>query len=278
MTDIITGEKIQKLCDIYVGNDDDFMNNPLISKEKDKQIRFDMINSEYDNPKIIFCYGHNISIFYYKLDFFKNPFILITHNSDYCIEDNFSVRGILNCKNLIKWYAQNVCIFDEKLMPLPIGIANSMWGHNNSSFYDLNNIRNLHKTKLNNIYFRFSIINHPNRNVCYNELRDKLTFLDHENSWNNLKRLSTYKFCICPEGNGVDTHRLWECLYLQTIPIVLKTSFVLVLKEKLDIPMIILNKWSDLDETVLKYDSYVFDETYYKKLEMNMIKNMINNI
>ena len=31
---------------------------------------------------------------------------------------------------------------------------------------------------------------------------------------NYLKILSSYKFAICPEGNGIDTHRFWECLYL----------------------------------------------------------------
>ena len=27
-------------------------------------------------------------------------------------------------------------------------------------------------------------------------------------------------FCACPKGNGVDTYRFWEALYLGTIPIV----------------------------------------------------------
>ena len=34
------------------------------------------------------------------------------------------------------------------------------------------------------------------------------------------KELSSYKFCICPEGNGIDTFRIWECILTNTIPIV----------------------------------------------------------
>ncbi|MDC1325004.1 hypothetical protein N8257_00670 [Ulvibacter sp.] len=33
------------------------------------------------------------------------------------------------------------------------------------------------------------------------------------------KELSSYKFCICPEGNGIDTFRMWECILTNTIPI-----------------------------------------------------------
>ena len=38
----------------------------------------------------------------------------------------------------------------------------------------------------------------------------------------NLKKS---KFCICPEGNGPDCHRLWESLYLDVIPICKRSIF-----------------------------------------------------
>ena len=31
-----------------------------------------------------------------------------------------------------------------------------------------------------------------------------------------------YSFELCPEGNGMDTHRFYEALFLNTIPIVKK--------------------------------------------------------
>ena len=34
-------------------------------------------------------------------------------------------------------------------------------------------------------------------------------------------KLSYYKFAICPEGNGVDCHRIWECIYLGVVPIII---------------------------------------------------------
>ncbi len=48
----------------------------------------------------------------------------------------------------------------------------------------------------------------------------------------------------CPEGNGVDTHRLWECLYVGGTPVVLKNSSMDGLYSKL--PVVVLKSWSEI--------------------------------
>ncbi|SVA26284.1 uncharacterized protein METZ01_LOCUS79138, partial [marine metagenome] len=35
-----------------------------------------------------------------------------------------------------------------------------------------------------------------------------------------LETLASHKFCIAPNGVGIDTDRLWECIFLNTVPIV----------------------------------------------------------
>jgi hypothetical protein len=37
-------------------------------------------------------------------------------------------------------------------------------------------------------------------------------------------RLSEYKFWICPRGNGLDTHRAWEALYVGAVPIIKRSG------------------------------------------------------
>jgi hypothetical protein len=78
-------------------------------------------------------------------------------------------------------------------------------------------------------------------------------------------RLSQYKFCICPEGNGVDTHRLWEALYLKTVPIIINSEFTNIL-QKHNVPLVILNSWDDLDETKLNYDNFNFNDAKFLKI------------
>jgi hypothetical protein len=265
MTNIITGEKIQQLCDIYLGIYGDFTFNPIISSQVGKHKDLNMINEPFDNPYKIFCYSHRIDLLANKICLFKNDFILITHNSDGKISETETILAILNSNRLIKWYGQNICFQHPKLQFIPIGIANSQWAHGNLSlFYDRNFMNNVSKTK--KIYFNFNIATSPNkRKVCFDKLHNKLEWLSAIHPIENLKRLSTYEFCICPEGNGVDTHRLWECLYLNVVPIVIQSEFTDQLL-KLNMPLVVLDCWENLDVTKLNYSDFDFNSRHLKNL------------
>jgi hypothetical protein len=217
-----------------------------------------------------------INEFSSKVYYFKNKFILITHNSDHNIESTDYVKNILNCGNLIKWYAQNLLYKHNKLNLLPIGLANSMWSHGNlTPFNDITLINNLHN-KSEYIYFNFNVnTNISKRQYCYEVLKPHLIWLNNINPVENLYRLHRYKFCVCPEGNGVDTHRLWECLYLKVVPIVINSQFTQILKIY-NIPMVILDKWEDLININLNYNDYNFnDEIFINLLNFN---NLTKNI
>ena len=59
------------------------------------------------------------------------------------------------------------------------------------------------------------------------------------------ENLNSYMFAICPEGNGVDTHRIWESLILKVMPVVVLNSFTKNLKNN-SVPCLYLNDWKDL--------------------------------
>jgi hypothetical protein len=273
---VITGEKLQNIASIFLGLDEDFNWNPYIKNMNYKHLNINNISETYDNPKIIFCYSHRISILSEKIDFFKNNFILITHNSDENIIDNNISNKIIDSDKLIHWYAQNLCFEHYKISFLPIGMANRQWSHGNIDFFkDENNINNL-DNKSEKIYMNFIInTNYVKRTECYNKLKDKINFLEFTDPFNNLKRLSNYKFCICPEGNGIDTHRFWEALYLKVVPIVLKNPLVDIINKNSLIPMVILNDWDSLDLSKLNYNDYKFNDDLYNKISFDYYKNLI---
>jgi hypothetical protein len=127
----------------------------------------------------------------------------------------------------------------------------------------MNNIQN----KSLNIYFNFDInTNKQYRQECYDKLKNKINFLQKLDSLQNLQRLSNYKFCICPRGNGIDTHRLWEALYLRVVPICINDEFVNILKNEYKVPLLIIDKWEDLDINSLNYNEYDFDNDIFKKI------------
>jgi hypothetical protein len=53
-------------------------------------------------------------------------------------------------------------------------------------------------------------------------------------------------FVVCPEGNGIDTHRLWETLYMGGVPIVSSNSYMNGLYRRL--PVVVLDDWRQLNE------------------------------
>jgi len=269
--DIISGEKMQILADVYIApNNDYFAYNPVIGINNPKNLLIKDIPDNYNNPKIVYCYTNCLTDLYDKLDCFANNFVLISGNSDEnIIESNY--KKIADHPKITKWYSQNVCFKHDKLEPFTIGIANEQWIHGNSR--EFINVCNQITQKNNDIYFNFTFTS-GKRNVCFNQLKDYIPFLDNIHPIENFKRLSTYKFCICPEGNGVDTHRLAECWYLRVVPIVVESDFINAFKEKSKLPIIILKDWSDLLKMTLNYNDYNFNE--YNYINYNYYKSQLN--
>ena len=276
MNEFITGERLQELCDAYCGTHDDFNYNPRIKSQVAKHKDLTTLKDAWNNPKIIFCYGHQLTLFMEKQRLFQNPYVLVSHNSDENITDKYQV--LLNSPNLLAMYAQNVCIDHPKLVFLPIGIANSMWPHGN--LYTLLDTQTMY-AKTNDIYFQFNIhTNFRARYSCYQVISQKgFRFQETMNHGAYLRFLSTHKFAICPEGNGIDSHRIWECYYLGIIPIVLDSLFSRALRKML--PCIVLNNWSDLDlHTCLSaYDSLALELIEKKKyLSLTYYKEKISQV
>lgn len=264
--EFISGEKIQFLCNHFVGTDGDFRFNPKVAQYKNRFIYLGS-NANFNNKLLIFCYTHlldNINELVLTLKGMQNPFKLVLHNSD----RNFNHEYLILFEKLplLQYiYTQNINVEHEKVIPLPIGLANSQWPHGNSKIHQ--EIYDMPIEKSKEIYFNFNKnTNKEKRNKCYDEIIKKGI------TWNNnmpykeyLIELKRHKYAICPEGNGIDTHRFWECLYMNTIPICLKNTLTEYYKKYF--PIIILNDWKELDINKLLYST--IDHQY---LDMEYIR------
>ena len=268
--EIINGERIQQIADMYLGGPGDFMYNPVIFEQIEKHQILDDIDAPFDNPPTLFLYAHLLKPFSKKLQHLMNPFTLITHNSDFnLIESDPVVHQILNSEKLVCWWGQNLCFIHKKMRFLPIGIANTMWDHGKIDNFMIDSTN-----KSENIYFNFNIYtNREKRESCYNAFKEHLEFLPMVHVAENIKRLAKYKLCICPEGNGVDTHRLWEAMYLHCIPVVLKSPFIDALMHYTEgeLPIYVVDSWSDLNHTNNFYCKWL----NCKWLKINHYKKMI---
>jgi len=276
--DIITGEKLQFICNHYIGEKKEFEKsnytyNPNLKKEK--ILVFEEIKTNFNNKPIIFCYTHllkDINKLIEKLNFLDNEFILMFHNSDYNFEQEH--LKLFELKKLKKIFTQNMNVSNNNVIPLPIGIANSKWHHGNLSVWK--ETFNLNIKKINNIYFSFSInTNKKVRGECYNSIiNKKIPFLKSRKYYKYLRILASHKYSICPEGNGIDTHRFWESLYLKVIPICKRN--VLVEYFSRFFPIIILDKWDDLNVQFLinEYEKLFWNN--YNNLDLSYYKKLLN--
>lgn len=273
-----SGERFQKLCDVYCGTEEDLNRNPIISSEPNKHMRIDLLVDPWDNPSLIFCYSCSLTFFMEKLTLLKNKFVLVSHNEDTNIDEKYIT--IANHRLLIKWYCQNLMINHEKLSMIPIGIANGMWTHGNLDTLETLATLSATLTKSRNFYFYFKVdTNRRARQYCKSILESKGVHFGNEiNHYSYLCDLASHKFAICPEGNGIDSHRLWECYYLGVIPIVLRSVFTEHVSRRL--PCIILNSWEDFstDYCLERYEILV-DELKKNKdyLRISYYRNLIKS-
>jgi hypothetical protein len=257
--EIICGENFVSLADCFIGTVNSLHANPNTHKFSKLNIDIESINDtdeRFINLKKIFVKTDDIRKFYNKFNNNLVDKIIITHNSDCGIDITFKE----NISKVKKQYSQNCFYTNEKLEPIPIGIENRMW-FNHEILHNIRKRTDIKKTK--NIYFLFSLQTHPSRSICYNILKDKLEWNNKLSKEEYFIELKKHKYAICPRGNGLDTHRLWECFYLDVIPIMLKEDSVNIY----NLPIIYLEKWSDLD--IYKLDNLI-KFTYIKLSKITM--------
>ena len=146
--------------------------------------------------------------------------IWIFHNSDELFD--LKKKKKLDYFKPLKCYSQNLIFIDKKYEFLPIGLENRKF-YNHGDTNDFYQLRKKKSEKLTKVLFGFNITN-KKRIKTRNYLK-KLNICHETKGWNSYfyrRILLKYMFVACPEGNGIDTHRFWEALYLRTIPIIAK--------------------------------------------------------
>jgi hypothetical protein len=205
-----------------------------------------------------------------RLKKINNNIIFITGNSDHPITNKL----VEMCpKNIIKWYAENAMSNDPKIVPIPIGIENQFEckrsGHGipfteryNKKYEIINNLlKNKKEEPTKFIYSNFSTHTNPKQRESLKKISIESTFItwsEPDLSYENLyKEIFDHKMVLCPVGNGLDTHRLWETLAAGAIPIVIKDNFIKQLIRTFpEIPLVLCDNYYKVDYDNLEYKNF----------------------
>ena len=237
----------------------------------DEFVMYKLKSFEIFEDSIIFCNTGLLKDLFIQLKKSKHlmNIKLITHQSDIPI-----TKKLFNQKPscIAEWFAVNVDHKDKNLHSLPLGIANNF---QKKYFYkeDIKIFDDLFITNAEaKMYLNFQKnTNLKERSQLYSFFASKdwvdidepnLSIKDYE------KKLNNSTFVLCPWGNGIDTHRIWESLYMGKIPI---TKYHHTFSNFDKLPILFVENYKQVDKNLLsdfinKYDRNEYDLTLLNAL------------
>jgi hypothetical protein len=267
---VICGEQFMVQCDAFIGSQrsiDANPNNRYLQKHildlECKEDREKILSN--DSVQSIFVKTDDLLHFYdlVSQDSRLLRKTIVSHNSDHEV-NNVYAPFLGKAK---RHFGQNCTLQGSGFEPIPIGIENTQWV-DHALLHSVRRRRDIAKDKW--VYFMFSLSTHPSRRDCYEKLKDFLPWnqpLDKQEYFLELKR---HKYAICPRGNALDTHRLWECFYLDVIPIMLRRDSVGINH----LPILFVDEWEDLVQCPWQD---TFDYLEYKKITLDYYVERIRN-
>lgn len=246
-------------------------------------------------PKdIVFVEGALLEIYFKEYhNKIRHPYILITHNADHSCPRNFF--DYLNDPKIIIWFASNPDYTHKKLIPIPIGLSNRHWPHSRYNHSKINikqnnflrrklNTQYLHKLLFRKsrpylLYVNFDwttnpTIRKPIYNKFYEEAESYITKKQNRVYDDYLEDIINSKFTLCPPGNGLDCHRMWEAMWLGSIPVMISTTLDPLFE---DLPVIIVKNWSQVSQKFLEdaFHKVLNKEYKFEKLYLDYWINLI---
>jgi len=201
--------------------------------------------------------------------------VLITGNSDV----NFLGYPKLP-KSTRLWLGQNLALDSHKeveVRTIPIGLENLALGRAGLPKF----IRSNKHLVEDRVLVPPMAPSNPIRQSFVEEIQKDLgvfdLFVDYidERAYFNLT--SRYRFVLCLEGNGYENHRIWETLYRDAFPVMLKSPWSLSLKT-LNLPILYIEKPSDCtSERLLEFlrDNKDFRAESHEMLWVNYWKALV---
>ena len=216
-----------------------------------------------------------------KLSVSRTSNVLVFGHSDY--RTNFVHLLPFLLSGYKEFWGTNVAPYGKLLHSLPLGLTNpSGESQLHQIFGNIDHLKKAasssnfsHQFK-NSVYANFSIDTSPRNRLklaaYLNTLGIPLASIDVSEIGRikYLRQLRENNLVVCPQGNGPDTHRLWETLYMGGTPVVLSSTYTDHLLANL--PVIVLRSWKQLADFQLmeEYWHKLNERKFnYEKLDVN---------
>lgn len=240
---------------------------------------------------IIYTKPDHINYLFEQLRFSGRSYILITHNSDYEIDQS---RWNIKPPCIKKWFAINASYDHPDLIPVPMGLEDTetrdgaVAGEAGAQIpwlaENIERLRNTEKDQ-HTVFTSFTLKYHfangvwtnPHRVGIYESFdRNGLKYYKPEQRLPYKEYCETsakYRFHVVPIGHGLENHRTWELLYMGCTPIVVKNRMY----KFYDLPILQVDSWDQLTNEFLQ--EYIDKDIPHKteQAEITYWRNRIND-
>ena len=201
------------------------------------------------NGDVIYTHTMYVEELFEILKGISESVIVVSHNSDINVGDSFVIPDSVS-----KWFTQNVNCINAKIESIPIGLENDRWFKKERKREQMMLRLTQPRQNQNLVYMNHNIATNTEKRQNLYTLFENKSWVTAEHGHNGqnfrayLNNISNHKFVICPEGNGMDTHRTWECLYMNTIPIEKRN---INNQYYTDLPICFVDDWEEITEDYL---------------------------
>jgi hypothetical protein len=150
------------------------------------------------------------------------------------------------------WLCQNSSIADPRITTLPIGLENLSYARSGMKkhYNEHRGPQITHKVLVPPMSNTNSI-----RPITVAETLNRPDLFDTSMGYTSTRKYFSlakkYRFVLCLEGNGYDTHRMWETLYLGNFPVVLQSPWQQSLGY-LNLPILAVDTIEDISPQLLQ--------------------------
>ena len=266
--DIVFSEVVTKEYFEKIRND-----KTKIIEETELYVFYVLCEFDLHENSIIFTNTYLVSVLFDLIrDSRYRNIKIITSQTDHSINKKLFM---LKPPSVSRWFSTNVNFVDINLIPIPLGLANeySPKNLNKKNYVNLQKEKN----KIEKIYVNFEQnTNYFHRFKLKKKLRKKkYVYIESEKLTLDeyIKHLSRFNYILCPWGNGLDSHRIWESLYVGSKPIIpFHESLMKILNDK----SIFFKKTSEIKNLISSNKkNYLIEQQEILKINywVNFIRN-----
>lgn len=259
-SDLISGERLQAFADVSLMSRTTREFHRGVERYAKRRVVYEGDMAGLDDralellseARTLFVYTHDVDPFldhvWPRLS--GGEKVLVSHNSDYEVTPRHAEWLDATANPPARWFAQNVTVEHRLIEPLPIGISNSMWPHGKLRAMRWVMLRQARRSRSGLIYLGFNTATHPAREAVAAKLSESFPTAELDPApalpWPRyLALLGSHEFAACPRGNGVDTHRVWEALYLGVVPVVDRSPLTEHFAA-LGLPLVLVDDWAEV--------------------------------